>query len=546
MNNSERQTKEFKSIQKIKSGDKGFRDLALVCVAFANAQGGTLYIGVEDKTELPPENQKISIDEVNDTISRVRSLCYNVGMIGSDVLKSPVNSGEYFKIIVSPSHNSIATTSDAKIYIRIADKCEPVRTEDFAHLVEQRGSFKWELKKTKWVIDDYNMSLLSRLANEIRDSKRVKDHILQMDDMEIAYNYHLIDDGKLTNLGVLWIGSAKQRASISFPLTVQYIVYDNLERKVRKEEWHDNLLNPKELLLDIEKKAIELTYSYEFPDGLFRKQIRHYNPKLLRELLVNAIAHKSYCISSDVTICVYSDRLEISNSGGLPLGITKDNILHSKMRRNPYMIELLSALGMMEGEGSGYDLIYELNAMEAKSQPIISSNYNEVLITQYATIIDPDILPLLDYTLKNYELSQKGYIAFGIIAKAKKISAPELSAELQLPEEERLRSYIIGLIINQLIIARGAKKGTSYLVNPKLIENAKVNIKASLKTLEPHVLKALIFEDLRQHPSSSFSEILKRLNDVYSKDVRKILYAAHKQGELRRIGTRGDCRYSLP
>ncbi len=51
---------------------------------------------------------------------------------------------------------------------------------------------------------------------------------------------------------------------------------------------------------------------------LFRKQIRHYHPKLVRELLVNALAHKSYTISSDIMIKVFSDRLEISNPGGLP------------------------------------------------------------------------------------------------------------------------------------------------------------------------------------------------------------------------------------
>jgi ATP-dependent DNA helicase RecG len=52
------------------------------------------------------------------------------------------------------------------------------------------------------------------------------------------------------------------------------------------------------------------------------------------------------------------------------------------------MIEILSALGMMEGEGSGYDLIYELNASESKLQPTIESTFNTVTVTQSAEIID--------------------------------------------------------------------------------------------------------------------------------------------------------------
>ena len=65
-----------------------------------------------------------------------------------------------------------------------------------------------------------------------------------------------------------------QRARLGYPITVQYIVYNEFEEKVRKKEWHLHLHNPKDLLLEIEKEAVELTYSTEIPDGLFRKNLR--------------------------------------------------------------------------------------------------------------------------------------------------------------------------------------------------------------------------------------------------------------------------------
>ena len=297
MKNVEKQRLEYKSVSKIRSGDKGFRDLASTCVAFANAQGGELYIGYEDKTCAPPANQLITDDEVNNTTSRLRSLCFNVSLQHSDILTHE-NGSQYFIIKVSPSVQSIATTSDGKVCIRVADKCEVVRSEDMQRLMEEKGSYRWELVKSKYRIDDIALSNLSKLASEIRASKRASEHIKQLDDREIAEYYSLVDGESLTNIGVLWLGSPKQRTALCYPLTVQYIVYDGLEQKIRKVEWRDNLLNPKDLLLDIENKAVELTYSYEFPNGLFRKQIRQYHPKLLRELLVNAIAHKSYCITS--------------------------------------------------------------------------------------------------------------------------------------------------------------------------------------------------------------------------------------------------------
>lgn len=542
--NTEDKNIEYKGIQKIRTGDKGFKELAGTCVALANAQGGKIYIGIDNKTLMVGENQLITTQEQNDAVSKLRSLCFSVAITSSEIL-SDENGSQYFIITVFPSTKTIASTSDGKLFVRIVDKCEPVRSEDIQRLAEEKGAYQWEINTTKYSwLDDIVESNLQKFAAEIRQSARVKAHIKQLDNIEIAENYHLIDGDKLTNLGVLWIGTPKQRAGLCYPLTVQYIVYNTLEEKVRKEEWHDLTMNPKELLLDIERKAVELTYSYEFPNGLFRKQIRHYNPKLLRELLVNAFAHRSFTISNDIMIKVYPDRLEISNPGGLPLGISKENILHTKHRRNPNMIEIMSALEMMEGEGSGYDLIYELNAKEAKLPPEVDSSYNEFKVMQRAEIIDVEILPLLDYVMQNYQLSQKSFIAFGIIARERKILSTQLTKQLQLTNDDRLRSYIDKLLVEGLIVKTGTKKATKLQVNPLLIKNAKANIKTSLKTIEPYALKALIIEDVKKYAGSKISEIAARIPDVGVDEIRKMVYSMVDL-ELRTEGAKTNRRYYL-
>ena len=520
----EHQTLDYKSVRKIRSGDKGFKDLSVSCVAFANAQGGTLYIGIEDDTLIPNQDQIISETEVNETVSRLRSLCFNVSLTSSELITHE-NGGQYFKVMVAPSLKSIATTSDGKIYLRVRDKCEPVRNEDLQRLSIEKGTYQWELLATKYSLQELPFENIKKFTDDIRQSDRVKPHVKQMTDIELLEHYNLIDNEIVTNLGVLWLGNPKQRSRLSYPITVQYIVYNHLEQKVRKIEWHDNALNPKELLLAIEHEATELSYSHEFPDGLFRKQIRHYHPKVLRELLLNAFAHKSYTISSDIMICVYPDRLEISNPGGLPLGVTKDNILHQRHRRNPYLITIMSDLKLMEGEGSGYDLIYELNSMEAKRPPVIESSFNETKVILYAEIQNPEILPLLDYIVNNYKLSQKAYIAFGAIATECKMQATKLSSYLQLSDDERLRSYVDLLLRDGIISKKGTKKGTTYYVSPKLIANSKSNIKTSLKTIEPYALKALILEDLKYHPQSSISEIAERLPDIERSELQKMVYS---------------------
>ena len=536
---------EYKSIQKIRSGDKGFRELSTTCVCLANAQGGKIFIGFEDKSGQPPIGQSIQTQEINDAVTKLRSLCFNVALVGSEVLTHK-NGSQYFTIDVSPSMKSIATTSDGKIYLRVADKCEPVRNEDIHRLAYEKQAYQWELVCPKTVkISDISPDNIRNFANDIRQSDRVGEHIKQMTDNEIIENYDFVSDEYLTYLGILWLGNASQRSRIAYPITVQYIVYDYLERKIRKEDWYDNLRNPAQLLLDIERKAIELTYFHEFPDGLFRKQIRHYHPKVIRELLLNAFAHKSFTISGDIVIAVYPDRIEISNPGGLPIGVSPNNILHARHRRNPHFMRVMHDLKLMEGEGSGYDLIYELNAMDSKELPQIISDFNSTSVIQTSKIVNEEILPVLDYVSQNYDISQKNLIALGLIAQHKKLSSIELDNLLQLVDNKRQRSYTDKLVELGILVTRGIKKGNTFLVNPKIIANSKANIKTSLKTIEPYRLIALIEEDLRLHPKAMRREIHSRLPDVDGKELKKYLYEMVKNGKVATLGENKNRSYSL-
>ena len=70
----ENQVREYKSLQIITGGR--FKELAEECVGFANAQGGVIVVGVEDKTKEPPNNQRIEQKILNNTLERLRRLTY--------------------------------------------------------------------------------------------------------------------------------------------------------------------------------------------------------------------------------------------------------------------------------------------------------------------------------------------------------------------------------------------------------------------------------------------------------------------------------------
>jgi len=540
----ENSTIEYKSLKKI-VGKSNIKELAKTCVCLANAQGGYLFIGIEDKDKLPPKEQKIDHEEMNNVIKILRNLTDGVGLVNPEV-QIHENGAEYFIIQIYPSKQLISTTSEGKVFMRVGDECVPIKGEELTRLAHEKGAFQWELVLKKTTLSQIDPKNIQKFIDEIRGSSRVSDFIKEKSDEDILEYYRLVEDGFLTNLGILWLGDFKQRSRLNYPLTVQYIVYNENEEKVRKVEWHFNQFNPKELLLEIEREAIELTYSFEISDGLFRKEIRHYNKDVVRELLINAFAHKSYTISGDIFISVYSDRLEIQSPGGLPLGVTKDNILHQRQRRNPKLIDTFTAMNLMEGEGSGYDLIYEKLSHDAKRFPVIENDINYMNVTIYANIIDNEILHILYFLGEHYQLNQKEIIALGIIVREKKISGYDLSKILQFKNDDRLRNWIDKLIEKKILITEGKTKGLMYMVNPKILASMKHDLKPSLKTMEEHVLRALIIEDLKAHSQSKMSEIHNRMEDLDIEYLRRIVANMVKSKELEKKGSKRNMVYFLP
>ena len=275
---------------------------------------------------------------------------------------------------------------------------------------------------------------------------------------------------------------------------------------------------------------------------MFRKQIRHYAKDVVRELLVNAFVHKSFTISGDIFILLYKDRLEIKNPGGLPLGVTKDNILHQVQRRNPHLIDTFKALKLMESEGSGYDLIYEKLSLDGKLYPRIENDINFVKITIYSNIIDNDILQIIDYLSKHYQLNQKEIITLGAVVRNKKISGFELSKLLQLGDD-KLRQWIDNLVEKEVIVTEGKTKGLMYMINSKILSSVEHNLKPSLRTMEEPQLRALIKEDLKLHPNSKISEIHKRMGDFDIKYLRRVIYKMYEENEIKRDGEKKNMVY---
>lgn len=534
-----------KSLAILKGGKAKMKELAKDCVCFANAEGGSILIGIEDDFNEPPKEQRIT-DEHLDKISKIiPALTLNVG-IALFKVDAP-NGGEYINLKVFRSSQSIASTTDGKYYMRISDDCKPILPEDLNRLISEKNAFVWEEKIVRKVaVSDCDIKKYHQFLEAIKASERVSNFIKEMSPQEITDHYFITQNGYLTNLGILWLGKRQDRAVLHYPPAVQFIKFDEQENKVAKKVWDDHTLNPKELISSILKEIPEWNEFVEIADGIFRKNIYNYEPEVIRELVANAFAHRNYTMRGDIFINLYHTRLEIHSPGLLPLGVTPENILTKSVQRNALLAKLFYDLKLMEKEGSGYDKVYELCLGNGKQIPTVIEGDDRVTVILKKQIESKAILKLMDKASKDLQLKQKEVIALGMIAQNKGITAIQLSKLLNISRPNGLQHWLGRLLELDVILSRGKTKGTFYYVNPDFIRTTDFIEQTNLKRIEPHRLQELIYEDLKNYPHSAISEINKRIGlEIKQRTLKSKLDDMITNELVRKKGERKGTRYFI-
>ncbi len=255
-NNFENQSLEQKSLRVVTGGSADFSELAKDCVCFANGAGGRILVGIEDGDLLPPPGQRIDPAMMDRVRRRIGELTVNVQVLPE--IQRYDNGGEVL-VLTIPRAAGVASTSDGRYYLRVGDSCQPVVGDDVLRLATERPSTPWETlthlgvsvanadvaKTTNWCAA---IRASDRVKASVRASDRVKASVREKSDGELLEHYGLAVAGVLTNLGVLLIGKATDRARLGSAPVVQAIRRDAQGKKVGKLSWDDHTLSPIELL----------------------------------------------------------------------------------------------------------------------------------------------------------------------------------------------------------------------------------------------------------------------------------------------------------
>jgi len=202
-------------------------------------------------------------------------------------------------------------------------------------------------------------------------------------------------------------------------------------------------------------------------EGFQRVDLHEYPEVVIRELGVNMLAHRDYGITnSQARVMLFRNRIEWSNPGGLPEGVTPENILRKQYSRNPTIQTILYEAGYVESLGQGLDTVVAALQSEGlsdgSSNPIFEDLGDTFIVTVRGRAHDEFYS---DGALANLNKQQRRLFEF--IQQRGDISSPEIMRKFERSESAVLRD-LRALMSAGLVEATGDARLRRYRLTGSL------------------------------------------------------------------------------
>lgn len=326
--------------------------IAAEIVAFANYRGGTILVGVEDKTgEIVgltyDEVQQISRDIGNVSNNCVRPTVYlqteTVDVDGKIVLIVNVNEG-----IDKPYKDQ-----SGNIWIKQgSDKRRVVENAEMLALFQESGSFRPDEKGVRrTTTNDIDMMLVNDYLEQYY-GKRLDE--FGMPKEQLLQNLQIMTpDGRVTLAGLLFFGKHPQMLEPAFIIkAVSFFGNDmgGLEYRDSKDivGTIPRMFEAGMAFLNANLHSLQAGQSFNSVGKLEISEVA------LKEILQNALVHRDYLLQAPIRIMIFDNRVEIISPGGLPIGVDVEAIRFGKtMQRNPLMAAFCAKTMDYRGLGTG-------------------------------------------------------------------------------------------------------------------------------------------------------------------------------------------------
>ncbi len=424
-------------------------------IAFANSDGGTILIGVD---ETGRAIDQVYADEIEMALQSAMENCRPP--VEARWHQTTTEQGVIFAIVVprSPELHSVA---DGRVLVRTGAENRPLSGDEIRQLAATKstGDFESELAPGA-KREDFDDKVIAEFV-EKWEERQHREWTRPVEDLLLRVGA-LDEQGRPTIAGVLLFAHNPQAFMPQSGLTFVKFVgkqprgEDGQPGYGRREEIKGPLSH---IIRRAWKVVREEMRTGAVVTGLERKDRTEYPVSAVREALVNAVAHRDYRLRGRrIEVRMFSDRMEVTSPGGLPGFITVDNIVDEHFSRNPRLVAGLYQWGYIEELGLGVDLMIDEMVRAGHPPPTFKDTPYSFTVTlqnvrerepqpEWMGRVSERQAKALSYIEKNGRITNREYREL----------CPDLSSET-------LRLDLVDLVDKGILLKVGSKKGTHYIL----------------------------------------------------------------------------------
>jgi|YNPNPStandDraft_1061719.scaffolds.fasta_scaffold11776_4 ATP-dependent DNA helicase RecG len=354
------------------------RDVARTIVAMANGRGGMILVGISDSAPRQIVGVDAPFDQIEGEILNALRDRVNPPMHPLPTFETVTVDDKTVLVIHVPESQIKGLTINGHRLIRRGSHTERATREEERRMFQESHEVSYEqslvlgaeyahLNPAK--IEDF---LLARVPRALETDTRSPQEWLA------ALGLVRPGDYAPTVAALVLFGEYPPRFLPQVAINAVHI---------RGRDLSSNIFLDRRMLEGTATELIEQAFRFVLDnmkvggwiDGMFREDIHEYPPEAVREAIVNAVIHRDYSQSTPILVRMFDDRLEITNAGGLPSGVTIQQLLDNPhpYPRNPLIVRTLydwwRGKGVVEQLGSGIPRIRRALRQLGSGEPLFEA-----------------------------------------------------------------------------------------------------------------------------------------------------------------------------
>ena len=504
-------------------------DILETIPAMAMTDGGLLVHGVDSHGRITgcPLSQN-----TQDRITRYANECD----VTVRVRAVTVDGTELTVTSVPEIRDRVVTTPNGRLLRRVGGDCQPLRGDALTRFVKQRTERSGEEE----FVPGFDPSMIDR---------RALDEALDADGRPKAGEADVVR--ALTGFGVAARTESQSAPSVMTAALVLFgdepdsIVSGARVQLVRRAgtgprpgpvSAREECTGPVRRILDCCLDFIAVhTNGHEAVIGKQRELLPEYPVAVLREAVLNALAHRDYgLVGATVDVTIWDDRIEVRSPGPLPGHITVENMRDEHYSRNPKIMRVLKIMGLVEEYGEGIDRMHSEMEARLMEPPIFDATPDSVTVTlrnkSLASAEDQAWLMMLG--TEPLTADERRTL---LVARRERFVTPRRLK--QLLGESDVSRLLSGAMAKGLLVRTGERGGSRYELSPEVVLRAgSTGIAARSKVAQT------LIEEMQRRGSLSTAEGVELIGEPVA-TVRSLLNGLVEEGLARAEGQTRARRY---